>query len=251
MHKLKLYTLPTNHDDTFDVHWTNTQMRPRGVIRVRVTARIEDRHIAAELSALKHLLEDKEVLGNKRVGSSDVELVVSLGAIRKLQRRESDKAHLAPYANFLTTRFAGCQLSVDKDKRWFKGTEPETVEHLLVSGPQRERLTVTGIGEVSVTQHVLARYIDRFLPLDEQKDVAHEAWKQLSKLAGDPTVKEVARDGMWTGVNAMNHGRQEGRYFLNRKRNLVLIVANDHRGEQQLVTVYRANQQFRDIPKAA
>jgi hypothetical protein len=250
MHKLKIYTRPTNHGDTFDVHWTNTQMRPRGVIRVKVTARIEDRHIAAELSALKHLLENKEVLGNKRVGSSDVELVVSLGAIRKLQRRESDKAHLAPYANFLTTRFAGCQLSVDKDKRWFEGVEPEMVEYLLVSGPQRERLTVTGAGEVSVTQHALARYIDRFLP-QERKDVAHEAWKQLSKLAGDPSVQEVTRNGMWAGVNAMNHGRQEGRYFLNRKRNLVLIVASDRRGEQQLVTVYRANQQFRDIPKAA
>lgn len=248
MHKLKMYTQPTTRGDTFDVRWTNTQMRPRGVIRVTVTAKIEDRHIAAELSALKHLLEDKEVLGNKPVSSSDVELIVSLGSIRKLKRRESVKAHLAPYANFLTTRFAGCQLSVDKDKRWFEGIEPEVVEHLLISGPQLERLTVTGVGEVSVTQHVLARYINRFLPQEVQKDVAHQAWKQLSKLAGDPSVKEVTRDSLWAGVNAMNHGRQEGRYFLNRKRNLVLIVASDRRGEQQLVTVYRANQQFRDIP---
>ncbi|HEX7455426.1 MAG TPA: hypothetical protein VF296_05220, partial [Gallionella sp.] len=175
MHILKVHTVSSRQEDTFDVHWSNTQLHPRGVIRVKVAARIEDRAIAAELCALKHLLEHKEVLGNNLVGSGDIHLVVSLGAIRKLQRRQSDKVHLAPYANFLTTRFAACRLSVAKDARWFDGIPPETIEHLVVAGPQRETLTVTGIGEVAVTQHVLERYIDRFLPDVDQTNVMREA----------------------------------------------------------------------------
>jgi hypothetical protein len=193
MNILKTHTLPTAQADTFLVYWTNSLVRPGGLLKVRVNPKMEDAHIAAELAALQHLLEDKCVVGQNIAGNASTRLIVSLGAIKKLHRMGSEKAHLAPYANFLTTRFAGCQISVDKDTRWFDGLSTASAEDLLVGGPRRETVKVAGLGNVSVTQHVLQRFAGRFLPDTAKDKIAQSAWKKLVELASDPLVREVSR----------------------------------------------------------
>ncbi len=251
MNILKTHTQATNEANTFLVYWTNSTNRLGGLIRVRVTANMQDAHIAAELTAMQHLLEERGVLGSHLVGNANTKLVVSLGAIKKLRRSQSDKSHLAPYASFLTTRFAGSTISVDKDTHWFEGYTPDTVEDLLVGGPQRETLKVTGLGNVVVTQHVLDRFADRFLPELSQDKLAQSAWKKLKEIAGDPTVREVTRQGLWVGVKYAHHGKQEGRYFLNARRNLVLVITDNPGEGKRLVTAYPATRQFRALPMAA
>lgn len=251
MHMLKTHTLATPQADTFLVYWTNSLVRPGGLLKVRVAAQMQDARIAAELAAIQHLLEDKGVIGNTVVGNANTQLIVSLGAIKKLQRMGSDKAHLAPYANFLTTRFAGCKLSVDKDARWFEGFTPVCVADLLVGAPRRETVKVAGLGEVSVTQHVLDRFADRFLSDTATDKVAQAAWKKLTEVACDPTLREVARQGIWTKAKYAHQGKQEGRYFLNARRNLVLVITEDKNKGMQLVTTYPATGQFHPLLKAA
>lgn len=251
MHILKTHTLTTPQADTFLVYWTNSLIRPGGLLRVRVARQIEDAHIAAELAAIQHLLEDKGVIGNAVVGNANTHLIVSLGAIKKLQRMGSDKAHLAPYANFLTTRFAGCKLSVDKNARWFEGFTPVCVEDLLVGEPRRETVKVAGLGEVSVTQHVLDRFADRFISDIAANKIAQAAWKKLGDVASDPSLREVTREGIWTKTKYAQQGKQEGRYFLNSKRNLVLVITEDKHKCLKLVTTYPATGQFHPLLKAA
>ena len=251
MNVLKTHTMATQDQNTFLVYWTNSTHRPGGLITVRITANMRDAHIAAELAVMQHLLEERGVLGSTLVGNVNSKLVVSLGAIKKLRRCQSDKSHLAPYANFLTTRFAGCPIGVDKDKRWFDGFMPDTVENLLVSGPRRETLKVAGFGEVAVTQHVLDRFADRFLPDTSQDKLAQMAWKQLKEVATDPTVREVTRQGLWVGVKYAHQGKQQGRYFLNCRRNLVLVVTDNPGEGKRLVTAYPATKQFHALPRAA
>ena len=251
MNILKTHTQATNEPTTFLVYWTNSTHRPGGLIKVRVTANMQDAHIAAELAAMQHLLEERGVLGSHLVGNANSKLVVSLGAIKKLRRCQSDKSHLAPYANFLTTRFAGCPISVNKDTSWFEGSTPDTTEDLLVGGPRRETLTVTGLGNVAVTQHVLDRFADRFLPELSQDKLAQTAWKKLKEIAGDPTVREVTRQGLWVGAKYAHHGKQEGRYFLNARRNLVLVITDNPGEGKRLVTAYPATRQFHALSMAA
>ena len=251
MHLLKTHTLPTPEADTFRVYWTNSPVRPGGLLRVRVAPRMDDAPIAAELAALQYLLEDKGVLGNSVAGNAMTKLIVSAGAIRKLRRRGSDKLHLAPYANFLTTRFAGCPLTVDKDARWFEGFAPESIEDLVVGSPRRETVKVAGLGEVSVTQHVLERFADRFLSDTAPDQVAQAAWKKLTDTASDPSLREVARRGIWAKANYARQGKAEGRYFLNARRNLVLVIAEDRHKGLQLVTAYPATGRFHPLPDAA
>ena len=251
MNILKTYTVATERPGTFLVYWTNSPVRPSGVIKVRVLAKTEDVQIVAELAAMQHLLEEKRAIGTNLVGNPNTRLTISQGAIRKLQRNQSDKAHLAPYANFLTTRFAGCQLSVEKDTRWFDGVDLNSAEELLVSEPRREMIKVTGLGEVSVTQHVLNRFSDRFLPETKTDNVGRLAWKKLLETAADPMVREVVRAGIWNAVKYARQNKHEGRYFLNSRRNLILVVTDNPGEGKRLVTAYPANRQYFQLAQAA
>ena len=251
MRSLKTHTLPTLHPDTFLIYWTNDRNLSGGSLKVRVKRDTEDRQIVAELAAMQYLLEGKCAIGEDIFGDAGIKLTVSQGAIKRLRHMKSDKVHLAPYANFLITRFAACKVEVDKDTRWFEGFKTEPAEELLVDGPSRETLKVTGLGDVTVTKHVLERFTERALAESTKDKVAQVAWKILAEAASDTSVREVARRGVWTAVNQARRGRQEGRYFLNARRNLILVVTDNPGEGKRLVTTYPASRQFRELPIAA
>jgi len=251
MHTLKTHTLPGLQTDTYLVYWTNSSVRLGGLLRVKVAAKVEDKAIAAELAAIQHLLEVRCVLGNNISGNAKTQLVVSSGAIRKLQRRQSDKVHLAPYANFLCTRFATCPISVEKDTRWFREQLPVTEEDLLVSGPRQETIRLRGLGEVSVTRHVLDRFVDRALVDQSSDQVMQVAWKKLSRLAEHQSVKEVSRQSLWAGVIHNRNGKHEGRYFLNSVQQMVMVVTDNPNEGPRLVTTYPVTRHFRQMAQAA
>lgn len=262
MHHLKTHTTPTNLADTFKVYWTNTSKRLRGVLTVQVRSPIADSAIAAELSAMQYLLEDQCVIGENMVGSVNTQLIVSQGAIRKLQRRGSDKAHLAPYASFLVTRFAACKISVAKDTQWFDNYLPELAESLLVEGARCESVHITGLGKVVITRHALMRFAERNLNVAANDcafhdhlpyDIAPKAWRKLVEAVSDSDVHEVYSDSIWKGVNSSRNAyvRQKGRYFLNPKRNLILVIVADISLGMTLVTIFAANSTYRAIPAIA
>jgi len=251
MNILKTYTVSTTEPDRFIVYWTNSPVFPKGIIKVRIAANIEDRSIAGELSAIKYLLEQKSVIGQNLVGNPGIRLIVSSGAIRKLMHRKSDKVHLAPYAQFLSTRFVGCQVDVDKDRRWFDGFSPNSVEDLLISGPALETIRVSGIGEVCVTRHIVDRFAERFLPLIPHDKRAQVAWKKLVELASDPAVFEVSNDNAWTRIKHSDRGQQESRYFLNPNMKRIFVVTDSPRKGRHLVTTYHASKHFQTQLKEA
>jgi len=251
MNLLKTYTIQTSQADTFLVYWTNSSIRPGGLLRVRILPQIQDPQIAAELAALQYLLEEEQVIGNNLSGNPFTRLYVSQGAIRKLQHKKSGKAHLAPYANFLATRFAGCPLIVDKDSRWFEGFTPDSVEELRVEEPCWETIKFTGLGDVAVTRHVLERIADRFLPEAASDRMASTAWKKLLETAADPALREIPCQSSWKAVKYAQQGKQEGRYFLHPHRKLVLVVTDNPGEGKRLVTAYPTNEQLHQLCKVA
>lgn len=250
MHIIKTHSIPTDQPDTFLVYWTNSLPHPRGVLKVRILPKIEDRRVAAELSAIQYLLEDKCVAGRHVIGNNNTQLTCSMGAIRKLQRKGSDKAHLAPYANFLTTRFAGCPVNVENDGRWIEGFTDEP-EELLIAAPRRESIRLAGLGEVSITQHVLERFSDRILAQTGQTHDAQVAWKKLREAVSDPSVREIAIQKPWGAMKHASNGKQVGRYFLNARHNLVLVVTDNPGEGKRLVTTYQAPRKFQTMAHAA
>lgn len=251
MHLLKTYVVATHVPDTFHVYWTNSLVRAGGLLKVRIEPDMADQQIAAELSAIQYLLEDKCVLGNTVISGQGIRLVVSQGAIRKLHGKRSNKSHLAPYSNFLVTRFAGCQIEVSKKEGWFTGCPVQLAEHLLITGPRRETVTISGLGEVAISLHVLERFAERLLPDVDTSRKITEAWKKLIRVASDPSVHEVARQNRNAPMRFTRPGHSEGRYFMNRAHNLLLVVADRPREGKRLVTIYPATNNFVAQPKAA
>lgn len=218
----------------FIVHWTNNPTSPRAPLRVFVPTDREDRAIIAELYALQYLLEVKEVLGNDQAGNKYIKLIVSFGAIRKLYKKESAKCALTGYAKFLTTRFKGCEIEVDKDERSFGSEDPS--QTLDASIPMPEQIRVYGLGDVAVSSHVVERYAER-MEVDPER--LGQAWRALRKIASDGRVREIRKNRPATHAKYSKLGREEGRYFYHPSRELMMVVANNMGRKPELVTVYK------------
>lgn len=122
---------------------------------------------------------------------------------------------------------------------------------ILVSGPRQETIRLRGLGEVSVTRHVLDRFVDRVL-VDQSSDQAMQlAWKKLSRLAEHQSVTEVSRQSLWAGVIHNRNGKHEGRYFLNSVQQMVMVVTDNPNEGPRLVTTYPVTRHFHQIEKAA
>lgn len=157
---LKCLTLPTYDPSQFDVFWACGK-RTHGLIQVRMAVPVDDPSVAAELWAFAHLLQEREVCGVDRTGKS-LQLTCSHGAIRKLALGQSAKAHLAPYAAFLRTRFAEARIEVSKDDAIFDINRYRNREVLLTcSGPLDPTALLPDLGAVSVSYHALERYAQR------------------------------------------------------------------------------------------
>lgn len=250
MNILKTHAIATAQPDTFMIYWTNSPIRAGGILKVKILQQVADLKIAAELAAMQHLLEVKRVIGTNLVGNPHTLLSVSQGAIRKLQHRRSDKTHLVPFANFLTTRFAGCQLTVDKDIRWFDGYSPAEIDELIINEPCQEAIHVAGLGDVKVTHHALKQFTDRFLQELSEDKRKSSAWKRLADSASDPQLQELKRRTLWGGVKYQHQGKQEGRYFHSARRNLVMVITENPMEGKRLVTVFPASKSFQPVQAA-
>lgn len=109
-------------DGEFTVYW-KTGLRRGGELKVDLGEQYDklpeqQKPIAAELYAIHHLLSVKEVMGSNRSGNG-LQIRVSKGAIRKLQKQRSTQHSLYSLTRFLLTRYQKASLS-KKQKNMYK-----------------------------------------------------------------------------------------------------------------------------------
>jgi len=231
MNTLRVLTKPSD-DGNFIVYWTNSTECMRGAVQVFVPEDKEDRAIVAELTALQHLLEVEEAIGNNICGNQHTKLVVSMGAIRKLSRKDSAKQVLAEYALFLTTRFKDSPLKVEKDEGWIDFAASPSIQ-ISAASPIEESIHINSIGSVMLTSHVVERYAER-----AGIQSMGEAWRKLCKVACEEKVVEIEKNNPRTRMKYALKGKEEGRYYLHPTKLLMMVVANDKKGRPSLVTAY-------------
>lgn len=220
------------------IFWTNTTIKPltqKGCVRIEVNSSDPDGAIIAELHAIQYLLEIAEVVGENRAGDKFLTLIVSAGAIRKLARMDSVKKDLAEHAIFLTTRFSGCNIKVEKDDRWIV---PSCEPSITLDSSIRldETVTMPVIGKVWITAHVVEQFAERFGVTSSFGD----AWRKLTKIASDERIREVDLRSAKTKLKYSLQGKEVGRYFYHPTQHAVLVVVNDKkRNKPVLVTAYK------------
>lgn len=225
MQYLRVQAIPSE-DGQFDVFWTNTTLETvRGIAHVLVP-QVNDRQIIAELHTLQYLLEDEKTFGANAVGRKTLKLVVSNGAIRKLTRKSSAKNHLVDHAKFLTTRFYGCQIEVEKDEGWTSTVSDgaKRVE-LDASIPHEETIVINGLGEVSVTSHVVERFAEHLTEKRDTNFSIGEAWRILRDIAAEKKVTEVNMSNAGQRIKYALSGGQEGRYFVHPTKGWVFVCS--------------------------
>ncbi len=221
---LMVLTKLTDSADTFETYWSCGR-HTQGVVKVTVHCETESKEVAAELSALQYLLEEREVCGTDRAGNS-MQITCSFGAVRKLASGKSDKASLAPFALFLRTRFADAQIAVSKDSGFIHSKAKGHAERLIIDAPRLSTVSLPDGLAVGVTHHALVAYMTRY-----QNPVAANAWRALRAAMANPGVglrQSTLQEESHLGRIIRVYENPDG---------LRLIVAID-KGVAKLVTCY-------------
>lgn len=172
--------LSQDDPNVFNVFWM-AGLERKGTVQVMTPPYLSGRYIAAELSAIKWLLEQANVCGHDKTGAG-LHLYLSSQDTLDLVQKTSQSSHLVPYVNFLHTRFYGCEVSLDEDRTWATaGCEKEV--SAINATPIRTSISVQGVGEVELTAHAVEMYVMRF----GRKPT--RAWRELIKQA--ETAKEI------------------------------------------------------------
>ena len=151
-------------DGEFTVYW-KTGLRRGGELKVDLGEQYDklpgqQKLIAAELYAIHHLLSVKEVMGSNRSGNG-LQIRVSKGAIKKLQKQRSTQHSLYSLTRFLLTRYQEAQISVEKWDDWLSHSfEEYSIDNATVREID-EVINVPKIGPVVVTRHALERFVER------------------------------------------------------------------------------------------
>lgn len=160
----------------------------------------DDRSILAELGAIYHLMCDREVQGKSRLGNG-VRVQVTSGAIKKALARttlkrtdkgNTEKPHVALFSQFLATRFFEAEVEVLPYAKWdIEELRIQADDAIVIDAPRAAALS-SPIGEVIISRHGLNRFVERFAakeaiqngtPLDALPDARWtRAWRILEGL---------------------------------------------------------------------
>jgi len=223
-------------DAEFHVYWETEQISGR--LDVSVDLDMEDKAIAAELWALRHLLLEAEVTGINRTGDN-LSINVSAGAIRKLLMKKSSKKHLVSLTAWMTVRFSDAKVTVPKRKLNIAKIETALSEPgVLLINPESspDDITVSPvIGQVKISQHAVDRYIER-----TGVSSASRAWRSVLQLVKADCLHDASLPKDVEMKKRKKH--QETARIMNAMNNwqLVFTPADDCVNEPwTLVTIYQ------------
>lgn len=231
MNHLTTLVKPGEAPNEFIVYWRNG-LHKQGILTVCVNADLPSDHkVAAELAAMKHLLEEKAIFGEDRGGKNLLLSISSGSAIRKLARMQSAKMHLVPYARFLITRFAGADLTVERDEEWIKPRAMNNAERIEVNGAENSFIDLPGVGRVSITRHVIDRLNQRLNFIGEA-----EILRQIRRIASGPLTD--VRQSEERIQNAIQKYGKAARIFENKLMRCQLVIRENNDKSLFLATAY-------------
>jgi hypothetical protein len=239
VNRLSLHTFASDESHLFAVCW-RTGERTFGLVKVEMAERVGtdplEREVAAELVAMRYLLEEREVCGTGKVGAG-LMITTRYRDVQQLCESEHPSPYLAAHAAFLRVRFIGCRICLEYESEpdWLgpllnaEAVQTDTVQGAI---PAPVLLTVGEAGAVEVTWHVISMFCERF---NVRKD---RAWRLLERRARSAVRIEVPR-GRFADLFHEDHGI----FLISRETSTVFVVSEPTRLGvlPRLVTCYKAD----------
>lgn len=214
---LRTLSVKTGDPVIFDVHWLKNDYH--GCVQIKINAvEKRDRRIMAELVAIHHLIVNREICGNNRYGNNLV-LVVSAGAIRKICLGKSSKTHLEAWSGVLKVRLRDADIMVINTRDWLRKAVSEK-EILHIDSPPTETFHMHGLGEVTLTEHLLKRFHER-----NHNSSYKNAMAKLIEMIAEKHVFEVTLPQKIMLNKTLKHrNAQHIRYFYNTRTQWQFVV---------------------------
>ncbi|MGI0646986.1 hypothetical protein ACRCPS_18375 [Pseudomonas aeruginosa] len=176
-----------------------------------------------------------ELAGNSRT-SKGLSLVVSRGAIKKLFRTDSSKAHLFNYANSIRTQLLGLEdITVEKDAAWTRAVEKTMCARWDGLPPPYPEVLNPIVGKVGITLHSVRRYYEH----TNKEGRIDLIYTKVAKLLRDATT-EVFLDARTAKHKELIYGDAvAGTRYLNTSAGWQLVIIRGQNGQTVLATIYQ------------
>lgn len=236
-----IQTRPVARGNQIRVYLNVSRLDPAPIaIDVDLAPGVRQNLIAAELLALRHALSEMGMGSCERHWHGrGLLLEVTYGAIRKLSRQDSAYQSLAPYAQFLQTRYQGVEIEVVKTSyAWASDDNVTRVVH-LGGQPVTERVD-TRFGNLVPTLHVLERMVER--------QMASRLDRAMEVLVNQLTSQDARRLN-WGDQAAARCRARYGKHselILHRGSQNLFVLTKEADGQRRVVTAYKATQYSRN-----
>ena len=237
--------LKTDSGNIVRVFWRMGKDTPcKGAYDVLIpSAYAVDAAILGELAALQHLLNVRNISGKNRNGTG-LYLVVSRGAIKKLAEKKSNKAYLAEYSHFLTTRYYDAEIIVEKDKSWLPA-DPGPVNPVAINldgiNPI-EFIETPALGKVTITTNALTEYAT----VAGTSGVS-QSWKSINRRLMGKLLKVEVSDSL-ARVHRRKYPNKASEIWKNPEDSMHFIFSREQPDLLVLVTVYDVDP-YAGLPK--
>lgn len=199
--------------------------------------------VAAELTAMQHLLLVAKVFNMALISGKGITLEVSSPQIKKLARGKSSKNHLKQLARFLSISLNGAELLLTNSQDEFlpkqDECEPERISALVDA--DSTTTPTPALGQIQLTSHAIEQYSER-LHSGETGDPAGSLLRRLKhpELKRQPLSPRVVRHklrkyGTIDNLEIWAHDTSQMHY----------VVVRDHGSRiGTVVTVYRRHPDY-------
>ena len=223
-------------NDRCSVEWRIDESQWKGVINVTLPTGIEDGAQIAELCAIKHLIVERMIFGSRNA-PRNATIIVSFGALKKLQRQESSKTNIIQYGRFLFATLNGCAMAVKKDRTLSLLPRKPVIKDDVAVGEEGDvEIKATKANwtmipfalwdgqPIGITRHAIERYMERF-----ETPYIMNALAGINKILTSNEVRELVKPEEARARDNAKH-LAEGRMFEYgpSQTRFVLVREEDH-----------------------
>jgi len=233
------------------VHW-RVGINRKGVVEVRLNAGSTDVELIAELGAIRYLLMECRVLDRTPSSGTGIRLCVSKGAIKKLTKGTSDKGYASRFAAFLTSRLLGVEIQVSHSMKYMIDEDDEgyaeSFSHLDVNTTEymtpHEVIETPVMGQVAITKHALERYSQRSGIMDSGQTIKRP-WASLARRLRNPELLQQSLDANVQTHKYRKYGSNSKVEIWKHPTDLLhFTVVVSPENQRTLVTVFERQKQF-------